>query len=405
MKIYEIGTGYTSIPAQMGAATEIVVEELTKAMLQQGVDVTILDVKDAHRLSCTLPIEEVYLPQIFSTGAVEKLGIVHKMKRVLYSVSLAFKLRSIIKVSSEHLYLHFHNQYNLFFFLKMTPRKLREKVTIGYTVHSHVWFGSWEDVKDTISHRYFQEVYCCQHADKVFVLNDIVAGMLTEHYNVNRDRVCKVINGVNTNVYNAEYVDTKKLEEVREQYGLKDKHVVLQVGSVCDRKNQLGTLQLLLPIMKSDPRLIFVYVGGIIDTVYARQIWDYANDNHVGDRVIYLGEVLPGSGLNVVYTLADVCIMNSKSEAFALVIAESLSVPRPIFINLQILDSLPFLKERIGDGILPIDEQFSNYLQRVFNEEEYAQVLRQRGREFIEKEYSWKIVAEKYRIALWQKRN
>ena len=403
MKIYEIGTGYTSIPAQMGAATEIVVEELTKAMLHQGVDVTILDVKDRRRLSSTLPIEEVYLPQMFSTGAVEKLGVVHKVKRVLYSVSLALKLRRIIKESHEHLYLHFHNQYNLFFFLKMTPRKLREKVTIGYTVHSHVWFGEWENVKDTISRRYFQEVYCCQHADKVFVLNDIVAGMLTEHYNVNRDRICKVINGVNCDVYNAEHVDTKKLEEFRERYGLKDKHVVLQVGSVCDRKNQLGTLQLLLPMMKNDPSLVFAYVGGIIDIQYYQQISNYAREDKVDDRVIYMGEVLPGETLNVLYTLADVCMMNSKSEAFALVIAEALSVPRPIFINQHILDSLPYLKERIGDGILPIDEQFSNNLQRIFKEEEYALALRLRGRDFIQKEYSWEVVAEQYRKKLYER--
>ena len=33
MKIYEIGTGYTPIPARMGAATEIVVEEVNG---QQG---------------------------------------------------------------------------------------------------------------------------------------------------------------------------------------------------------------------------------------------------------------------------------------------------------------------------------------------------------------------------------
>ena len=32
MKIFEIGTGYTSVPARMGAATEIVVAELTTSM-------------------------------------------------------------------------------------------------------------------------------------------------------------------------------------------------------------------------------------------------------------------------------------------------------------------------------------------------------------------------------------
>ena len=90
MKIFEIGTGYTSIPARMGAATEIVVEELTKSFLKMKQDVTIVDIKDKNRLSSNLPIIEVYMPQAFSSTDV-KLGIVHKMKRVLYSISLTYK--------------------------------------------------------------------------------------------------------------------------------------------------------------------------------------------------------------------------------------------------------------------------------------------------------------------------
>ena len=48
MKIYEIGTGYTPIPAQMGAATEIVVEELTRAMINNGEFAEIIDIKPAE---------------------------------------------------------------------------------------------------------------------------------------------------------------------------------------------------------------------------------------------------------------------------------------------------------------------------------------------------------------------
>ena len=97
MKIFEIGTGYTSIPAQMGAATEIVVEELTHSMLKHGIDVEIVDVKDRERAETTLPINEVYMPQFLSSSLVVKLGIIHKVKRVLYSISLARKLQKIIK--------------------------------------------------------------------------------------------------------------------------------------------------------------------------------------------------------------------------------------------------------------------------------------------------------------------
>ena len=64
MKIFEIGTGYTSVPARMGAATEIVVAELTTSMRKLGEDVTIVDIKDKNRMPTRLPITEAYLSLI-----------------------------------------------------------------------------------------------------------------------------------------------------------------------------------------------------------------------------------------------------------------------------------------------------------------------------------------------------
>ena len=60
MTIYEIGTGYTPIPARMGAATEIVVEELTRAFQKQNAPVQIIDIKAKDRPATDLPIREVY---------------------------------------------------------------------------------------------------------------------------------------------------------------------------------------------------------------------------------------------------------------------------------------------------------------------------------------------------------
>ena len=113
MKIYEIGTGYTSIPAKMGAATEIVVEELTKAFMSIGQEVTLVDIADSNRLPNKLPIVEVQMPKLFSNTDVQ-LGIMHKLKRVVYSIALARKLNQIIKKSNETVLIHFHNQYNMY---------------------------------------------------------------------------------------------------------------------------------------------------------------------------------------------------------------------------------------------------------------------------------------------------
>lgn len=95
MKIYEIGTGYTPIPAQMGAATEIVVEELTRSLIKNGVDATIIDIKAQNRAECELPIIEVGVPKIFTKTDVS-LGIMHKLKRVCYSISLAKDRKSVV---------------------------------------------------------------------------------------------------------------------------------------------------------------------------------------------------------------------------------------------------------------------------------------------------------------------
>ena len=55
MKIIEVGTGYTSIPANMGAATEIVVEELAKVFEKEKVNYEILDIKVQYTSFSILP--------------------------------------------------------------------------------------------------------------------------------------------------------------------------------------------------------------------------------------------------------------------------------------------------------------------------------------------------------------
>lgn len=397
MKIFEIGTGYTSIPARMGAATEIVVAELTKSFVKLNRNVTIVDIKDRHRKESKLPIVEAWMPQFFSSTDTT-LGIVHKLKRVLYSISLSLKLRRLISQCppDEDIVLHFHNQYNLFFFLKLTPAALRRRVRIAYTVHSHVWFGKWEEIKDTVSRRYFQEVFCCRNADMVMVLNDVVARMLRDHYDVPAGRIIKVINGVNTDTYNGCDKDEAARDAVLDRYNLRGKKVLLQVGSVCDRKNQLGTLRLLAPVMKRDPQVAFIYAGGIIDAAYKAHIDQFVHDENIASQVHYVGEVSPGEELNRLYSIARGAFMNSRSEAFALVIAEALSARTPIFINDAIIASLPFIAGQVGKGVLRIGDDFEKQLHRLLTDDVFYAGQQQMGRDFVEKECSWDVAANNY---------
>lgn len=337
MKIYEIGTGYTPIPAQMGAATEIVVEELTRSFIKNGVSAEIIDILARHRPKCELPISEVKVPERFAQTDVS-LGLMHKLKRVVYSVSLARYLKKILKNASDDVVFHFHNQYNLYFSLKLIPKKLMKKAKVVYTVHSYIWGDEWDKIEATVKKKYFQEVECVKRADLVLVLNDITIDHFEKRLGVSRDKIVKIANGVNTQKYCRLSGDIK--ERLKDEYGLSGKKVIFQVGSVCERKNQLGSIKMLSDYLREHRDVVFVYAGGIIDDAYQQSIAKFALENDISEQVRYAGELAPGEQLNGYYNIADCSVFTSVLESFGLVIIEAISAGTPVIIGSNLMFDL-----------------------------------------------------------------
>lgn len=381
MKIYEIGTGYTPIPAQMGAATEIVVEELTRAFIKNGDNAEIIDIGARDRAKTDLPIDEVDVPKKF-TGTDVSLGIMHKLKRVVYSVALAKKLKKILKKETEEIVLHFHNQYNLYFVLKLVPKKLLKKATIVYTVHSYIWGTQWKEIESTVKKKYFQEITCVQNADIVLVLNDITIDHFVNRLGVSRDKIHKIINGVNIDRYSP--LPQESVCALKNANNVKDKKVIFQVGSVCDRKNQLGSIQMLTNYLQEHRDVVYMYAGGIIDAVYQQSIVDYAKTNKISDQVRYVGELAPGEQLNTYYNMADCCVFTSTLESFGLVIIEAISSGTPVVLGSNLMFAL-------NDGyyMYHTEEEFVSMVDAALKEgktsrNEYSDILER---------YSWDSVA------------
>lgn len=330
MKIYEIGTGYTPIPARISAATEIVVEELTKAFQKQDVAVELIDIQTEDRLPNDLPITEIRVPWCFS-GTDVQLGIMHKLKRVVYSVALAGELKKILKQTEDTVVFHFHNQYNLFFFLKLVPKSLRRRCIIAYTNHSGIWRLEWKEIEDTIKKRYFQEAECMKKADIVFLLNQETKQNIIERLGVEEKRIVVINNGVNTDIYHP--LSEAEKEQAKQTGGLQGCKVILQVGSVYENKGQLRSVEYLLPLMKKYPDLVFAYAGGIVDESYQKKIQDFAQDNGLSNQIRYLGMLAPGRDLNELYNTAIATILPSKYEAFGLVAIESFAAGVPVLVD------------------------------------------------------------------------
>lgn len=383
MKIYEIGTGYTPIPAQMGAATEIVVEELTRSFLNNGEDAVIVDIKAQSRAKIDLPILEVSVPKVFTKTDVS-LGIMHKLKRVVYSLSLARKLKTILKNATEKVVLHFHNQYNLFFFLKLTSKKLLQKATVAYTVHSYIWGDEWEKIEKTVRKKYFQEIFCVKNADKVLVLNDITTDHFVKRLGVDKEKIIKVQNGVNTTKYSP--LSSKEVDNFKREQGLEDKKIIFQVGSVCERKNQLGTVEMLTDYLKQNLDTVYLYAGGVIDGEYQNAIMEKARQNGIEAQVKYVGELAPGEELNRYYNAAKVSVFTSKLESFGLVIIEAISSGTPVIVGSNLMFTLDG-----GFGIYNNAQEFVSLVEAALENNKKTNCSR-----FAEG-YSWDRVAKQHK--------
>lgn len=393
MKIYEIGTGYTPIPAQMGAATEIVVEELTRSFIKNGVDAEIIDISTQKRAKTELPITEVNVPKVFK-GTDVSLGIMHKLKRVAYSIALAGKLKKILKEATDKIVLHFHNQYNLYFVLKLVPKRLLKKATIAYTVHSYIWGTDWEQIESTVKKKYFQEIHCVKKADIVFVLNNITIDHFVNRLGVSKDKIHKIINGVNIERYSP--LLSSDIASLKSRNNLADKKVIFQVGSVCERKNQFGSIRMLTEYLQKNRDVVYMYAGGIIDEEYQKAIIDYAKNNSIAEQIRYIGEVAPGEVLNSYYNMADCCVFTSTLESFGLVIIEAISSGTPVVLGSNLMFEL-----NTGYYMYRTEEEFVSMVDEVLGS---GKSPREKHLDVLEK-YSWNTVAKNHDLLFTDSEN
>lgn len=388
MKIYEIGTGYTSIPAKISAATEIIIEQLTYAMIKNGEDVTVIDIEDKNRKSNSLPITEIKVP-LFSDKTDTSLGIVHKIKRVLYSIAVAKKLKNILKNSKEKIFLHFHNQYNMFFFLKLTSAKEREKCICAYTNHSGIWTLDWNESKDIINKRYFQEAECMKKADYLFVLNNKTKENAINHLSVNKDKIFLISHGVNTDIYKP--LSVEEIEKTKSEINLSNKKIILQIGSVNENKGQKRALQMLLPLIKERQELVYAYAGGIVDENYQNEILEFAKVNKIENQVKYLGMIAPGEELNRIYNIAEATIVPSKFESFCLVVIESFSAGVPVLLDEN--SSFSFSES----ALLYTTDNFEQVIKdNILDNKEQQNKLKKGVRENALNNYNWNAIAKQY---------
>ena len=219
-------------------------------------------------------------------------------------------------------------------------------------------------------------------ADLVLVLNDITIQHFEKELGVDGAKIHKITNGVNIHRYAP--LLQEDVEKQKRSLGLEGKRVVFQVGSVCERKNQLGSVKMLKQYLQEHPDVVYMYAGGVIDAEYEKAIAEFAKANGISQQVQYAGELVPGEQLNFYYNIADCCVFTSTLESFGLVIIEAIASGTPVVLGENLMFDL-------GGGyrMYRSEEEFTALVDEVMqagkkSRDEYADALNK---------YSWGAVA------------
>ncbi|MDI3521037.1 MAG: hypothetical protein PWR04_1025 [Anaerophaga sp.] len=384
MKIIEIGTGYTTIPAKIGAATEIVIENLLISFCKLHIRSELFDISyngrntlNENELGDDVIVHRINIPIFLQT--VKDRSIIHLFRRVWYSVKLAFFLKRYLSDETEtenEIYLHFHNQFNfLFSYVILRTFHRHKEVKTLYTLHTPDW-----SIVKKIPIRLILEKFALKKADVIICLTSLIKHNIMNLLKIKSGKINVVSNGVNTRQY-------RPLEKVFK------KNWIVNIGSICERKNQLETIKLLSPFLKKY-NFRFVFAGKIVDYDYFRNIQSFVEKNELSSFVRYIGEVTPGEALNNLYNSARFYVSHSKSEAFSLVVLESMAAKLPVILSpafkVSFADSSDFVEEIIK---FPEDSLLTSVLEELLDESNYQEYSEEQYR-FVLNSFSWDVKAE-----------
>ncbi len=378
MNIFEISTGFTPVPAQIGAATEIVVENLIRNFTKKN-DITLIDVNNDDRGTIDCPVKEIKMSRWLMKPSAF-LSFKHKLKRVVYSSKLALLIKKLSKKETGSIF-HFHNQYNFAFSYAWTFLFRKNKHTNKwiYTVHSNLWFDEKENKP---RRKHYLEIYSIRRADIVICLNPQLKENIKHYFKQSLSGKTVVIpNGVDHTVY-------FPIQKEKTDNRLK----ILNIGSVYEGKNQLKSIEILSPLLKSNDCL-FYFAGANVNPAYMEQINSYIKSNGLESNVSYLGEIPPGEDLNKIYNTADLFLSNSKSESFGLVALEALATGIPAILSQTFQASLKGLPPTEAISFCNDDNDFYLSVKSFMENNDKLETFGIAGRKYIETFCSWEKIA------------
>jgi glycosyltransferase involved in cell wall biosynthesis len=195
--------------------------------------------------------------------------------------------------------------------------------------------------------------------------------------------------GIDTEIFNPLKFNA---ETQRERFGIFNENVVLFVGRLASYKGVEYLLKSMPPVIKEFKDTVLVIVG---EGNIRNELEKLTKKLGLQEHVRFLGS-LPSDQIPEIMSLATVFVLPSLVESFGVVIAEALSMEKPVIASN--VGGIPEVLEKGKTGVLVSRQDvkgLSEAIVSVLSDQNWARTMAIEGRKAVVRKFSWQSVTTK----------
>ena len=243
-----------------------------------------------------------------------------------------------------------------------------------------------------------------KNATKCFPISNYTKIILEEN-GIKSENLLVIPGGVDLSKFSPD-VDYLKIAQ---KYRLVNKRVILTVARLEEHKGHDLVIKSLPGALEKIPNLIYLIVG---EGSEKQRLKKLVGDLGLQNKVIFTGYV-PQKNIPEYYMLCDVFVMPSREtrirrhwfEGFGIAYLEANACGKPVIGGASGGIGDAIIHGQTGLLVNPNNiKEISNALQLLLTDKKYATMLGQKGKERVERDFSWKEIARKIKTVMEQKK-
>lgn len=192
------------------------------------------------------------------------------------------------------------------------------------------------------------------------------------------------------NIEEFDSISEKNIKDIKKEYGLNKKFVILFAGRVDPVKG----VDVLVKAFKNMPKNCLLVIAGREFTGYGAHLKKLAKDLSISDKIIFTGS-MPRKKYKVFFKCCDLFVLPSRNETFSLAIIEAFTCSKPVIGS--IVGATPELVQDCGlvfekDNV----KQLHEAMIKLYDNPKLRKKMGEKGRKRVIKELNFDAVAKKH---------